>query len=174
MAMKIKCKIDGHSCELPDAMVDFFVHTTVIYCSTLTPKNRPHIHPVLFSNEPNSCVITFLLYKQSVIAKNLINNPNISLAIDITHPINPFWNRGISIKGNANLFGKIEELETGFSYLEEKYGLSTVTKILGIDKLQESVRVRVHPLKIVYWKGPYFKRFKCKSRRKTSQTFKIP
>jgi len=54
MDMKIKCKINGHICELPDSMVDFFVHTTVIYCGTLSPTYKPHIHPVIFIIGPFS------------------------------------------------------------------------------------------------------------------------
>ncbi len=164
--MKIKCEIDGHICELPDSMVDFFIHTTVIYCSTLSPDKKPHIHPVIFINETNSCTITFLVNKQSSIACNLSHNPKLSLAIDITHPINPFWNRGISIKASSQLDESKEAVLTCVSHLQKKYGLSTVAKIIGIDTAQQSVRVRVHPFKIIYWKKSYFKRFRCTSQQK--------
>ena len=161
--MKIKCKIDGHICELPDCMVDFFVHTTVIYCSTLSPNQKPHIHPVIFLNEVNSCTLIYIVDKQSTMAKNLKHNPKISLAIDITHPINPCWNRGIMIKARTQLDESKETVQTCVSSLQEKYGLSTVTRIIGIDTAQQFVRVRVHPFKIVYWKNPYFKQFRCAS-----------
>ena len=163
MDMKIKCEIDGHICEIPDSMVDFFIHTTVIYCSTLSSGYIPHIHPVIFINETNSCTITFLVNKRSIIANNLSHNPKLSLAIDITHPINPFWNRGVSIKASSQLDESKEVVKACVSHMQEKYGLSTVAKIVGIDTTQQSVRVRVYPIKIIYWKGPYFKRFSCAS-----------
>ena len=174
--MKIKCEIDGHTCELPESMVDFFIHTTVIYCSTLSPDFKPSIHPVIFSNEPSSCIITFLIDKNSLVMNNLSSNPKISLAIDVTHPINPFWNRGISIKGISQLDKSQKAVQDGTSLLHEKYGFHTVTKIIGLDTLQNLARVRVRPFKIIYWKGPYFKRFTCQSKQKkkkrTSKTLK--
>ena len=135
--MKIKCKLNGHICELPDSMVEFFIHTAVIYSSTLSKDYKPHIHPVIFVNEKNSCTITFIVNKQSTIAKNLRYNPKISLAIDITHPINPFWNRGISIKGISQLLESEEAVNSCVSNLQEKYGSSTVTKIFGIGTIQK-------------------------------------
>ena len=164
--MKIKCKIDGHVCELPDSMVDFFVNTTLIYCSTLSPNLKPHIHPVIFINETNCCNLSFIVNKQTTLAKNLGYNPKISLAIDITHPINPFWNRGIMIKASSQLDESNIAVQTCVSHLQEKYGLSAVAKIIGIDTTQQFVRVMVQPFKIVYWKGPYFKKFECTSRNK--------
>ncbi len=162
--MKIKCEIDGHICELPDYMVDFFVHTTVIYCSTLSQDLKPHIHPVIFINEINSCTISFIIDKQSTMARNLEHNSKLSLAIDITHPINPFWNRGIMIKASAQLDDSKGVVQTCVSQLQEKYGFSTIAKIIGIDTLQKFVRASVLPFKIVYWKGPYFKKFRCNLR----------
>jgi hypothetical protein len=166
MDMKIKCKIDGHVCELPDSMVDFFINTMLIYCSTLSPKLKPHIHPVIFSNETNCCNLTFLINKKSRMAKNLSLNPKISLAIDITHPINPFWNRGIMIKASSQLAESNEAVQTCVSQLQGKYGLSNIAKIIGLDTISQFVRVCVQPFKIVYWKGPYFKQFECTSRHK--------
>jgi hypothetical protein len=170
MDMKIKCEIDGHICELPDSMGDFFVRTTVIYCSTLSTDKVPHIHPVIFINETNSCIITFVVNKQSTIAINLSHNPKLSLAIDITHPIDPFCNRGISINASSQLDESKEAVKTCVSHLQEKYGYSTVAKICGLDTTQQFVRVRVQPFKIIYWKGPYFKRFRCASQQKMSST----
>jgi len=163
MDMKIKCEIDGHICELPDFMVDFFIHTSLLYCGTLSPDHKPHIHPVIFISETNSCTITFLVNKQTIIAKNLNHNPKLSLALDISDLIPPFWTRGISIKASSQLDESEEVVQNCLSHLQEKYGLSTVTKILGIDTIEQFVRVRVTPLKIIYWKGPYFKRFSCAS-----------
>ena len=163
--MKIKCKIDGHICELPDSMVKFYIHPTLIYSCTLSRKLKPHIHPVIFVNEKDTCTIVFIVNKQSTTVQNLIHNPKISLAIDITHPINPFWNRGISIKGTSQLVETKELVNSCVSDLQEKYGSSTVTKIVGIDTIQNFVKVSVCPIKIIYWKGPYFKRFSCTSRQ---------
>jgi len=96
-------------------------------------------------------------------ARNLRNNPKLALTIDITHPINPFWNRGISIKSYSQLDESEEVIQACVSHLQKKYGLSTVTKILGIDTIEDFLRVKTTPIKIIYWKGPYFKRFNCKS-----------
>ena len=119
---------------------------------------------MIFINEPNSCNLVFTVDKKSTMAKNLNYNPKLALAIDITHPSNPFWNRGIMITATSQINESKEAVQDCMSQLQGKYGLSTIAKIFGIDTIQNFVTVTAQPFKIVYWKGPYFKKFNCKSK----------
>lgn len=164
--MKIKCEINGQTCELPDFMVHFFKKKSLIYCCTISENGKLSIQPIVFVNEEGKCALTFLVDKQSTMAKNLRNNPNLSLTIDETHPINPFWNTGVMIKAVSQLSETQKEIRKCFENLQKKYSSDTITKILGIDAIQKSIRLKAVPLEIVYWKNPIFKRFRCKQRRR--------
>ncbi len=163
--MKITCELNGRTCEIPDFMVHFFTKKSLIYCCTIGANGKPYIQPLVFINEEGKCAFTFLVDKQSKMTKNLLKNPNLSLTIDKTHPINPFWNSGIMIKAVSQLSKAQKEIRECFENLQKKYSSDIITKILGMDSTQKSVRLKAIPLEIVYWKGPFYKQFRCKQRK---------
>jgi len=165
IAMKIKCELNGRICDLPDFLTDFFANSTILYCSTISKHKRPHIQPTIFINEPGKCSIVFLANRQSSMVKNLYQNPKTSLTIDKVHPLNPFLNKGIMIEAITHINDSKEVINEILENFQRKYTLEVVSKILGIDILQNCVKIRSLPQKIVYWEGPIFKRFKCKKHK---------
>ncbi|MFX0208216.1 MAG: pyridoxamine 5'-phosphate oxidase family protein [Candidatus Hodarchaeota archaeon] len=104
MEHKCKNREEPNNCNIRKVFSEFLLDATFMYCCTLSKKGMPHITPVLFVYDTKWCVLSFLIDKNSVKAKNLHRNPYISLTSDETHPINPFLNTGImllagSIKG---------------------------------------------------------------------------
>lgn len=164
--MKVECKINGLTCDLPNFMVQLISKTSFMYCGTIDANRKPHIQPIIFINDKSKCTITFLVNNKSDMKINLKRNPNVSLTIDETHPTNPFWNRGIMIKAITQLSDIQKDVQECFEELQYKYSSNTVIKILGFDVIEKYTRFRASPLKIIYWKGPYFKQFRCKHIRK--------
>ncbi len=164
--MKINCEYNGQTCDLPEFMIHFLTKSSFLYCSTINVNKKPHIQPLIFVIESGKCSLTFLLYNQSIMKKSLHRNPNLSLTIDKTHPINPFWNSGIMIEAVSQLSNAQKDVQLCYENLQKKYNSDNVIKILGIDIIQKYTRLRALPKKIVFWKGPHFKQFWCKYRRK--------
>lgn len=162
--MKIKCQINGHTCVLPNYIARFFSKASLLYCNTIDPNGKPQIQPLIFVNELGRCNLAFLVKKHSTITKNLQKNPKLALTIDETHPTNPLQNKGIMIEAVSQQNNTKDEIEECFNSLQNKYGSDIVTKILGIDIILNYIKVQVLPVKIVYWKGPFFKKFRCKHR----------
>ncbi|UCE12567.1 MAG: pyridoxamine 5'-phosphate oxidase family protein [Candidatus Heimdallarchaeota archaeon] len=162
--MKIKCQINGHTCVLPSFLTRFLVKPLFLYCSTITPNGKPQIQPIIFVNELGKCNIAFLVKKQSSLTRNLQKNPKLALTTDETHPTDPLKNKGIMIEAVSQLNDSKDEVEECFNYLRKKYNSDIVTKILGIDIILNYVKIQAFPVKIVYWKGPFFKKFKCNQR----------
>lgn len=170
--MKITCELNGRTCELPDFMVHFFSKKSLTYCSTISIDGKPYIQPIVFVNEEGKCAFSFLVDKKSQMTKNLLKNPNLTFTIDETHPINPFWNSGIMIKAVSELSETHEEIRRCYENLQKKYSSDVITKILGIDAIQKSLRLKAVPIGISYWKGPFYKKFRCtrKIHRKNEKT----
>ncbi len=164
--MQIKCEINGHTCILPNFITRFLVKSSLMYCSTIDPNGKPHIQPIIFVNEPDKCNLAYLVNKQSNMVSNLNKNLNLALTIDETHPTNPFWNRGIMIEAVSQQSNSQDDVRECFDDLQKKYTFDVVTKILGIDIILKYIKIMAFPVKIVYWKGPFFKKFKCEQRKK--------
>ena len=159
--MKIKCELDGHSCILPDFITQFIIHATLMYCGTIDSYNSPVIQPIIFTNEIGKCNLAFLVKKGSSLAKSIQRDPIITLTTDRTHQIDPSMNTGIMIETMSQVVFSQEEVNDCFTNLQKKYGADEVTKIMGIDAPQSYIKIKAFPTKIVYWKGPFFKRFTC-------------
>ena len=161
IALKIKCEINGQVCDLPDFLIEFFTESRLLYCSTISKDRSPHVQPALFINESNKCSIIFLANSQSLMVKNLHQNKKTALTIDKIHPLNPFLNKGIMIEAISHINDSKEVLEEILTEFERKYTFEAISKILGIDIVNQCVKIRALPRKIIYWEGPSFHRFKC-------------
>ncbi|MFX0085840.1 MAG: hypothetical protein ACFFAU_09205 [Candidatus Hodarchaeota archaeon] len=159
--MKIECELNGHTCILPNYIAQFLVNAPLMYCNTIDYYGNPRIQPFIFINEPRKCNLSFLVKKKSMIAKSIQRNPNIALSTDKTHPTDPSLNSGIMIEAVSQKIISQEGVAECFDFLQKKYSLDVVSKILGIDVLLSYIKIRVFPLKIVFWKGPFFRRFIC-------------
>lgn len=164
--MKVECELNGHTCYLPEFIAHFFTKSSLMYCSTINSNRKPHIQPIMFVIEKNKCILFFLAYNKSITATNLYANPNVAFTIDKTHPKNPFWNNGIMIEAISQMSKSQEDIQMCYDNLQKKYGSEIITKVLGVDIISNYSRVRALPTKIIFWKGPYFKKFKCKYKKK--------
>ncbi len=162
--MKVECEINGQLCLLPDHISQFVLSASFIYCATINETNNPQIHPLLFVNEPGKCLLSFIQNIHSDVAKNLQQHPYLALTIDNTDLENPFSNTGIMIEAIVKLSTSSQHIQECFEMLLEKYGDNIVTKILGIDIDKNYIKIQARPLKIVYWKGPFFSSYKCKQK----------
>ncbi|MFX1506624.1 MAG: pyridoxamine 5'-phosphate oxidase family protein [Promethearchaeota archaeon] len=163
--MKIRCEINGLICDLPDFLIEFYTESQLMYCSTISENRSPHVQPTLFVNESNKCSIIFLANSQSLIVKNLYRNKKTSLTIDKINPINPFLNKGIMIEAISHINSSKDAIEEILTKFERKYTFEVISKILGIDIVNQCVKIRALPHKIIYWEGPSFHRFKCEKQK---------
>jgi len=145
--------------------MDLFTNTLLIYCSTITKNGSPHVQPTIFINESKKCSITFLANRQSLMVKNLYQNRKTSLTLDKIHPFNPFLNTGIMIEALSHINDSKDVIEESLIDFERKYTSEVISKILGIDIINQCVKIRSFPQKIIYWRGPRFHRFNCKKRK---------
>ena len=160
--MRVKCELSGQVCILPHYISQFFLSTSYIYCATVNRFNDPQIHPLLFSNESGKCMISFIQNLESDVTRNLRNHPYLALTIDKTDPEVKFLNNGIMVEAVASSSINPQDVQECFKNLQNKYGTNIITTILGIDLDSHYIRFQARPLKIVYWKGPFFRTFKCK------------
>jgi len=165
--MKVVCELNGQECLLPDYISQFILSASFIYCATLNDTNNPQIHPLLFVNELGKCLLSFIQNINSDVIKNLQRHPYLALTIDNTDPENPFSNTGIMIEAIVKLSTSNQHIQNCFELLREKYGDNIVTKVLGIDIDTNYIKIQARPLKIVYWKGPFFQTYKCKQKKYT-------
>jgi hypothetical protein len=164
--MRVKCEIDGRICIIPNYIAKFFHKTSFIYLSTINLSGDPQIRPTIFVNEPGKCVLSFLMNKKAKIVEDLENNPILALTIDETDPTNPFVGTGIMIEAMSQQSSSISEISRCLENLQKKYDPDVVTKILGIDVVSKYIKFRAFPIKLVFWKGPFFKRITCKRKKK--------
>ncbi|MHA2365725.1 MAG: hypothetical protein ACXAC7_17335 [Candidatus Hodarchaeales archaeon] len=163
--VELFCGESDYTCMIPIEMIKFLLNTNLIYCCTITSKGMPHITPVMFHYEMNHCILTFLIGRKSIKAKNLKLNPFLSFTTDITHLTDPFLNTGIMVNTIAQLSESQRVITECLERLRRKYSSHLVPELVETYSTQFDICVRAKILKIVYWKGPYFKRFVCKGRK---------
>ncbi len=162
--MKINCIIDGQKCEIPENIAYFFRKPTILYCSTFKNSTKIHIQPVLFINEPRSCILSFLVENKTSLVINIQKNPRISLTIDKCYRKNPFLNKGILLESDSEITDSLTKIQECLIHLQKKYSTNIISKILGLNVPSNYVMIRTCPRRIFFWKGPFFNRFKCKQK----------
>ncbi|MBU4374484.1 MAG: pyridoxamine 5'-phosphate oxidase family protein [Euryarchaeota archaeon] len=95
--------------------------------------------------------------------KNISENPNVSITIDIRDPVNPFNNEGVMAQGVAKITEKapiyflpeetLQLYRDIYMEFKGKYQSVIENKPLG----ENDVIVQVNIEKMVYWRGPHFK-----------------
>ncbi|MDL5502968.1 MAG: pyridoxamine 5'-phosphate oxidase family protein, partial [Candidatus Methanoperedens sp.] len=68
--------------------------------------DQPHLTPVFFIYDENSQKLFFITNDKSKKVKNLSENPNVSITIDIRDSVNPFNNEGVMAQGTATITDK--------------------------------------------------------------------
>ncbi|MFQ6055970.1 MAG: pyridoxamine 5'-phosphate oxidase family protein [Methanosarcinales archaeon] len=149
--------------KIPEEMLNILYSNYFGYVCTSDQNNRPHITPVFFIYDYIHQKIFFITNNKSKKVKNIKENPNTCITIDIRDPIDPFNNEGVMAQGKAEImeYGPIyflpeETLRLYYDiYLEfkDKYHEIVENKPLG----ESDVIVQINIEKMVYWKGPHFK-----------------
>ncbi|MFX0170876.1 MAG: pyridoxamine 5'-phosphate oxidase family protein [Candidatus Hodarchaeota archaeon] len=169
--MRVKCEIHDRICILPDYISKFFHKMSFMHISTINSSGEPRICPTIFVNEPEKCILSFLINKKAKILEDLENNPFIALTIDETDPTNPFVGTGIMIEAKTQHSTSKSEINQCLENLQKKYNLDVVTKILGIDVIDKYIKFRALPIKLVFWKGPFFRKITCKGKKEAYRRF---
>lgn len=126
----------------------------------------PHITPIMYIYELDRCLLSFLVEKKSVKARNIILNPFISFTTDISHQTDPLQNTGIMASALAEVFDSKEEIANSYERLRRRYSSHLVPELVEKFAINSDLLVRAAIFKIVHWKGPFFKRFVCQPRMK--------
>ena len=98
--------------------------------------------------------------------KNILENPKVSITVDIRDTKNPFNNEGIMAQGTARITEKgpiyflseetLELYRDIYMEFKGKYQAVIENRPMG----ENDVIVQVKIEKMVYWKGPHFKSIK--------------
>ncbi len=149
--------------KIPDEMLNILYGNYFGYVCTSDRHDQPHLTPVFFVYAEHSMKIFFITNEKSKKVKNISENPNVSITVDIRDPINPFNNEGVMAQGKAEIAEKApiyflpeETLQLYRDiYLEfkSKYQAVIENRPLG----ENDVIVQINIEKMVYWRGPHFK-----------------
>lgn len=152
--------------RIPDEMLIILYSNYFGYVCTSDTRDQPHLTPVFFVYDENSQKIFFITNEKSKKVKNITENPNVSITVDIRDAVNPFNNEGVMASGIAEIaekgpiyFLSEETLRLYYDiYMEfkSKYQAVIENKPLG----ENDVIVQINIEKMVYWKGPHFKSVK--------------
>ncbi len=152
--------------RIPGEMLNILYSNYFGYVCTSDKNDQPHLTPVFFVYDENSQKIFFITNEKSKKVKNITENPNVGITVDIRDEINPFNNEGVMSTGTAEIaekgpiyFLSEETLELYYDiYLEfkSKYQAVIENRPLG----ENDVIVQINIEKMVYWKGPHFKSVK--------------
>ena len=160
------CDEYGQQCAIPNEMLRFLLDRSLLYCCTLAANGMPHITPVMFTFEMEKCLLAFLIEKKSVKARNLRSNPIISFTADISHRTDPLKNSGIMVSALGQMIESENEIKTYYERIRKRYTAHFSPELVETYTIISDLLIKAPIFKIVYWKGPFFKRFICKSRRK--------
>lgn len=160
----IDCDDSTHQCVISTASLKLLLDRTLLYCCTLT-NGIPHITPVMYYFEMNRCLISFLTDKNSVKARNIRKNPFISFTVDITYSHLPLQNTGIMILAFGELSNSMEDIDECLERLRRRYSSHLMPELVDKYASKDDLCVKAAIIKVVYWKGPFFQRFECPTRR---------
>ncbi len=149
--------------EIPDEMLNILYGNYFGYVCTSDKHDQPHLTPVFFVYDGNSHKIFFITNEMSKKVKNIMENPNISITVDIRDTINPFNNEGVMAQGTAVVTEKgpiyflpedtLQLYRDIYLEFKGKYQAVIDNKPLG----ENDVIVQINIEKMVYWRGPHFK-----------------
>jgi uncharacterized protein len=122
--------------------VDFLLKNEGCRVATVSPSNTPHIVPVSYIFEEGD--FYFATDYNTRKYKNLKQNPNVALAIDVYSSIN---NRAIIIHGKANFIEHGRKFQKLYKTFHRKF------EWVRIDpwKEEEAPFVKVKPYKKISW-----------------------
>ena len=152
--------------KIPDEMLNILYGNYFGYVCTSDRNDIPHITPVFFVYDEPSQKIFFITNDMSKKVKNILENPKVSITVDIRDTKNPFNNEGVMAQGNAEIIEKgpiyflpeetLQLYRDIYMEFKGKYQAVIENKIMG----ENDVIVQIKVEKMVYRKGPHFKSVK--------------
>jgi len=137
--------------KIPDEILNILYGNYFGYVCTTDLNDQPHITPVFFIYDENSQKIFFITNEKSKKVKNINENPNINITIDIRDTKNPFKNEGVMVEGIAEIkenlpiyFLSEETLELYYDiYLEFKGKYQAVIENKPLGKNDVIVQINI-------------------------------
>ncbi|MHA2299043.1 MAG: pyridoxamine 5'-phosphate oxidase family protein [Candidatus Hodarchaeales archaeon] len=165
-----------HKCLIPDPFIDYLLNGEYIHFCTLDQQRRPHVVPLLFTFQKNGCLIRCVGERDSTKIHNIRQYPFVSFTIHEVHPTIPLLNSGIMTEAIAEIIEDTTQIAEAMKKLKQKYVDQLKSEIIAKDIDDSDILIEIHPLRIVYWKGPFFEHFSCPNYRKTEDGLweKIP
>lgn len=151
--------------KLPPEMTTVLIECHFAYLCTTDRSNQPHIAPMFYLFDEETSNLHVITSTESKKMRNIQDNPNVCLTIDIRDPTNPFNNRGVMVQGKATVCYSVdsssaikdEKIIQAFERFEKKYPiLKKEHPITEEYKKFSQNLVRITPTKMVYWRGPKF------------------
>ncbi|KCZ73564.1 putative flavin-nucleotide-binding protein [Candidatus Methanoperedens nitroreducens] len=149
--------------RIPDEMLNILYGNYFGYICTSDRIDQPHVVPVFFIYDEQSQKIFFISNDKSKKIKNILENPNVSITVDIRDPLNPFNNEGVMVQGTAIITEKepiyflpeetLQLYRDIYMEFKSKYQSVIENKPLG----ENDIIVQINIRKMVYWRGPHFK-----------------
>ncbi len=149
--------------KIPDEMLNILYGNYFGYVCTSDRSDRPHLTPVFFVYDGQSQKIFFITNDTSKKVKNILENPNVSITVDIRDTLNPFNNEGVMAQGTAEITEKgpiyflpeetLQLYRDIYMEFKSKYQAVIENRPLG----ENDVIIQINIEKMVYWRGPHFK-----------------
>jgi len=153
--------------RVPPEMLQVLKDCHFAYLCTTDRRNQPHITPMFFIFDEETRDIFLITSLRSKKMRNIRNNSQVSLTVDVRDPENPFNNRGVMVQGAARVEKTIDslsvvrdkELMRVYDAFKKKYPIlaSQVQEATQIEHrgFTEAL-LRICARKMVYWRGPRF------------------
>jgi len=122
------------------------------YLSTAQPGCMPHITTMFYLWDPETKKVYLITSESTKKLRNIKFNRNVAVTIDERDPASPAGNKGVLLRGAADIVS-VEEIG---DLLLNKY-LTKYLDFLGYGfPMGSRVVIRVTPRIIHYWKGIHF------------------
>jgi len=161
------------SMKVPDEMLNILYGNYFGYVCTSDSKDQPHLTPVFFVYDGQSQKIFFITNDKSKKVRNILENPNVSITVDIRDTMNPFNNEGVMAQGTAIITEKgpiyflpeetLQLYRDIYMEFKSKYQAVIENKPLG----ENDVIVQINIEKMVYWRGPHFRSIRLNDEKQT-------
>ncbi|MFX0061729.1 MAG: pyridoxamine 5'-phosphate oxidase family protein [Candidatus Hermodarchaeota archaeon] len=154
----------GNDCQIPEPYLNFLISAQYLYCCTLDQHQYPHIVPLAFTFDIDKSLVLCVTDHRSIKVRNMQRIPYVSFTTDRVHPKNPFLNAGIMLETFVELKEDKNQIADVMAKLQTKY--SSLAESNFLPTYSSEILIVAHPMKVVYWKGPFFRRFRCPTWRK--------
>jgi general stress protein 26 len=157
--------------QIPKFFTKFLLNAKYLHCCTIDRHLRPHVVPLVFVFDINQNLIFCVAGRNSTKVCNIQQNPYVTFTTDKTHPNNPLLNEGIMIETVVIISEDDDQIVDVMAKLQTKYKKLLNSKLLTVRVFESDILLIAHPLKMVHWRGPFFRQFVFKKSLKKRAIF---